>query len=368
MRRTLLFFFVCILFAVGCAPTQSVVMPTEVIVSSNTPTLIPVRTSVVSNEEDDMGGISSIPSKTAIPPTTIPTFTITPTSTPQPELVEHKWEPMPVLVKYDTENGGLCGWECPPFPISFILYGDGTLVLSNFVQKGESGYQQLLYKKLSRNEVCRLLNTIDQTGFLDLNPESYFGRYITDASTWVVEVNAWRQNHEAFYALNELVDDLQFYSEFPVGLKVPPSVLNIYQLLNNYPLDGFSVYQPETLGVWIWKPTDSYRSIEWKVKRISLADLYERAGSKFDELSEPVFLHGSDAMDVYGIFENAIYYGEVTDGEEAYQMYVRPLLPFENIESGVSVISPTRDQIDMLEEMQCSPSDGTMIIPALESK
>jgi hypothetical protein len=348
-----------VLFMIGCQLAPSVGLPTETPFPSITP--VPSETLVPSQT------LSPLPTLT--PSVTVrPTFTPTLTSTPQPALVQHKWEPMSILVKYDTEGGGLCNWECPPFPISFILYGDGTLVLSNFVPKGERGYLQLLYKKLPQNEICKLLNTVDQIGFLNLDPESYFGRYITDSSTWIVEVNAWRQNHGAFHALNELVSDLELYSEFPEGLSVPPSVLSTYQLLNNYPLDGFSIYQPETLGVWIWKPTDSYRSIEWKVKRVSLADLYERAGSTFDELSEPVFLHGNDAKDVYSMFENAIYYGEVTDGDEAYQMYVRPLLPFERIEDGVSVISPTSDQLNMPEEMQCYPSDGIMVVPTIASK
>jgi len=358
MKKKSFILFV-VLFMIGCQPLSSVGLPTETPFPSITPvpseTLVPSQTS------------SPLPTLTASA-TVRPTLTPTLTSTPQPALVEHEWKPMPILVKYDTENGGLCGMECPPFPISFILYGDGTLILDSFVPKGESGYWELLYKKLPQNEICKLLNTIDQIGFLDLDPESYFGRYVTDSSTWVVEVNAWRQNHGAFYALNDLVSDLESYSEFPRGLSIPPSVLSIYQLLNNYPLDDFSVYQPETLGVWIWKPTDNYMSVEWKVKRVSLADLYERAGSKFEELSEPVFLHGNEAKNVYGMFENAIYYGEVTDGEEAYQMYVRPLLPFERIEDGVSVISPTSDQLNMPEEMQCYPSDGVMVVPTIASK
>jgi hypothetical protein len=78
-------------------------------------------------------------------------------------------------------------------------------------------------------------------------------------------------------------------------------------------------------------------------------------------------LYGENAKSVYSIFDNAVYNGEVTDGKKSYQMYVRPILPFEKIEGGVSVISPNPNQMNLPKEMKCTPSDGVLPIPTLPS-
>jgi hypothetical protein len=358
MKRIILSFILVFLMA-SCEPVQPVEISTKTLSPSNTP----------------------VPSSTPQPsqvlfPTHTPTTSLTPwptstpslTSTPQPTLAAHQWKPEPVLVSYDT-RGGFCDIPCTTWPSPFILYGDGTLVVGKTIELNGEYQYRYLYKKLSRNDTCRLLNTIDQFGFLDFDPKSYAVEGVYDALMWDIDVSLWRKNKISLYALGDLASELKHFGKIPAGVeaKIPPSVLNTYILLSDYPLDGFVEYT-EPLGVWVWKPSDNYQSKAWGVYNISLAELYQRAGSPMDKLPNPIILNGKDARDVYTAFNNSVYYGAMTEGDEAYQIYVRPILPFEKIEDEMSTISPTANQLGLPDEMQCTPSDGVMAIPTFEAK
>ena len=135
-------------------------------------------------------------------------------------------------------------------------------------------------------------------------------------------------------------------------------------MLDKYPLDGFSEYAAP-IGVWVWKSSGNYESKVWAVENVTLAELYRKAGSLMDKLPSPIILSDKDAEDVYVAFNNSEYYGGATEGEETYQVYIRPILPFEKISGETSVISPSSSQLKLPNIMQCSPSDEIIPIPTL---
>jgi len=284
--------------------------------------------------------------------------------TPQPTLIPHEWKPNPVLITYSQDSFGFCADICPPDSSPFILYGDGTLIIHG-PYNPDNGEWHYLYKKLNQSEVCRILNTIDQTGFFDFDPSTYSTSGVTDSGNWRVEVYAWRNKDISLYGLGDEVNFLnQDPSLSPSDTIKPSSVRNTFTLLYNFPLTGLDVYIPKLLGVWIWKSSFGLpRTKTWTVDNISLAKLYKKAGSLVDALPRPIYLDGKDAENIYAMFDNSNYYGEVTQNGVGYGVYVRPVLPFEQISRDKSALVPDAKQIKLLPSLQCSPADGTMPIP-----
>jgi hypothetical protein len=262
----------------------------------------------------------------------------------------------------------LWNWLSTRPAIFFILYGDGTLIINRAIEIDNTVSFRFVYKKLNQTEMCKLLNTVDQSGFLDFAPDSYSVNLRWDVQMWNINVHAWRNKEAALFALGNVVDYLERYSEFPSGLVIPPSVINTYVLLSNYATDDFSIYSPSSLVIWIWRPTNDYVSKDWTIKNLSLAHLYQKAGSPIDKLPEPVIINGQAAEDVYKMFNYSTYEGQAVEENEAYQIYVRPVLPFETISGETSTISPTSAQLKLPSTMQCNPSDGIMAIPTIEIK
>jgi hypothetical protein len=141
----------------------------------------------------------------AVSPTSSPTRT----STPQPPLVEHEWQPEWVLLSFNFTSGDGGGDLRPPLAPKFILYADGNLFVERFLEKGS----QFLVKKLERKEICQTLNTLDQIGFLDYDPSSYEfiggGPYVMGAGGVSIEVNSWKSHNGNYYILSRsLYDEL----------------------------------------------------------------------------------------------------------------------------------------------------------------
>lgn len=384
MKRTLWLFLVCVLFVIGCAPAQSVALPDEIPTSSNTPTLISARTSIVSNEEDDIGGISSIPSKTSIPPTIIPTFTITPTSTPQPPLTEHEWSPETVLISMREsmgDGGGIIGDLGPP---PFILYADGSLFILNWLKVDDEYRGQILTKKLNRLELCKHINTLDQIGFLDHSPSDYSfigGESLVDgASSVYISVNTWKSNSGSYYGLSLFLDNnivKEYYGQngYPI---ISPALRTAYRFLDQYPSQGLEVYSPERVVLWV-VPAEYYESVDlsetiptWQLESPSLKTLIERADTTtYGEDMKFIILDGSEAKSVYQYFGNSIvthvFEQEMPDGtKEYYALKVRPLLPYE-LPGGYREMSqiPAYGSPKPNFKLTCHPSDGILPIPTL---
>lgn len=354
MKQSVALFIGGLLLVTGCAPsTRNVILttPAPSATSKPTQTQMPSRTPTIS---------------LSVTPILVPTMTNVPTAT----LASYKWKPAPILITYDSDWDGFCSTVCPPDPAPFILYGDGNFFLYTSVDINGNTQFRYLHKKLDRSAICRLLNTIGQTGFLDFDPATYSIPRIYDAANWRIEIYAWKNKDVKLYGLGEIANDLNSdLSLIPSNLIKPASVRDTFALLYNYPVDELDVYIPPRLGIWLWKSSFDFSSTEaWTLDDISLARLYKKAGSAVDTMPRPIYFDGEDAKNVYAMFDNFTYYGEVTQNGERYGIYVRPVLPFEKISGGTSVIAPQANQLKLAPSLYCSPIDGTMPIPHFDHR
>lgn len=332
---------------------------------------------------------TSIPSETPIPSDTptftltiAPTFTVTPTSTPQPPLTEYEWNPEIVLISMREEmgDGGMSLGDLGPPP--FILYADGSLFLSQDIAVGNSYRTQILTKKLGREEICQHLNTLDQTGYLDYNSSNYV--FIGGEADSVggpnifIAVNAWKSKSDNYYDLGYyLRGDVirKFYGQkgYPI---ISPALRDAYYFLDNYSANGFEVYKPDRLAVWILPIERSYFDMSnqqikiWKLKDLPLDNLINREKLIPDNNGESfLILKNNEAKSVYSYFgqvidENVFVIEDLPDGvKKYYAIFVRPLLPYEMPgEWYVSTIPvPGSPKPDF--KLTCYPSDGVLPIP-----
>ncbi len=352
MKQTIIFLIAGILLLTSCVSSTPNMLPsialTPSFTSKPTPTQISSQTPTI---------ISSITLTTSAP-----TFTTASVAT----LTSHDWRPSPILITYDKDWDGFCSTVCPPDPAPLILYGDGNFFLYTSVDINNNTYFRYLHKKLDRNEICRILNTIDQTGFFDFDPSTYSKPEISDAANWRVEIHAWRNKDVTLYALGDAIDFLDLDPSNEIN---PSSVRDAFTLLYKYPSDGLDVYIPQLLGIWLWKSSfESSPAKVWTVDSISLGKLYKKAGSAVDTMPRPIYLAGKDAQNIYAMFNDFNYYGEVTQNGERYGIYVRPVLPFEIISRNTSVISPNVSQMKLPSSLRCDSSDGIMPIPLYSSR
>ncbi|MBI5954254.1 MAG: hypothetical protein HY865_21570 [Chloroflexi bacterium] len=297
-------------------------------------------------------------------------------STPQPPLKAHEWTPETVLLRLDFTHGDNGGILAPPDPPHFILYSDGNLLLQYPLLAGmPHGDWQLLHKKLERGEMCRVLNTLDQAGFLDYNPSNYKVD-VKDARGAYIEVNAWESHKGEYPFLPEYIVEalsgqsaptLSEVAEAPV---ISPALREAYYLLGDYPESGSEVYQPEKLIVWVVSlDPQSHPDAQWQDWRFSgltLAWMFSRIELKDDGF---IILEGAAAKSLYEYldesFSTHFYIETGKSGEKGYYaFYARPLLPYELPNDDRLMIPDPALAKTSEVKLKCLPSDGVMPTPA----
>jgi hypothetical protein len=303
--------------------------------------------------------------------------TITPTipGTPQPPLKEHEWTPEPILLRLDFTRGDGGGILASSDPPRFILYSDGNLLLKYPLLAGTPhGDWQLLHKQLTRGEMCRILNTLDQAGFLDYDPSSYEVD-AKGARGAYIEVNAWKSHKHEYPLLPEYIvqgltgeidSNLIGVADSPA---IPPALSGAYYLLGDYPAEGTEVYQPEKLVVWVVSldpqhfPDIQWR--EWSFSGLSLAWMFSRIELKDDDF---IVLEGAAAKSLYEYLDESFsprFYAETgRSGEKGYYaFYARPLLPYELPNDDRLVIPDPALAKTSDIRLKCLLSDGVIATP-----
>lgn len=314
--------------------------------------------------------LTSTPSQTPISrPTLTHTLIPSPTSPTVPPLTVHKWHPKTILVKMESGGGdGCCRYS---YPASFVLYANGRVIISeNFEENGDWHFR-LLTRKYSRRETCAILNTIDQTGFLDYNPDEYRPQgsdffSIDGSATTRITVNSWRSNYGGFYALySYLYLEVAHLGQvsFP---PIPPALRDLYYFIMEYPVDGFELYQPQRLGLVVSKPIGTQQnvlSLDWPFDEFSLAEI-KKITSTDDYPSSFVVIEGKPALSIYSYLGNSFDYGEtVRQNGQEYAVFARPILPYEIPQFHTWNILPDPNIEPPGFELECYPSDGVLPIP-----
>lgn len=312
---------------------------------------------------------TAIPTATLFSETYTPTTTPTQTSTPVPTLVAHEWTPIEPLISFGGFGGdGGCGL-LDALPIRFTLLSNGELYILDW--NSNSRTYEIKSSTLSRQSTCKLLNSIDQAGFFDYDPDTY----ISDPEHWYppvmgaghtyISVQAWRSKSVSLSGLGDFVDGVDEIKEawgcpncpplaFPTIL---PSLRKTYHLLANYKVENLGIYQSDRLGLWVdtryiddAKSTDK---INWPLKSVKLSKII--FPDTHEDNKPNAVLTGTNAKAIYQLFnQNIIQCGIfVTEDNKVYRVFARPLLPNEYLSE-----TPKPSAV-----LSCSPADGWVEVP-----
>lgn len=286
-------------------------------------------------------------------------------------LKPHRWRPETVLI-YDGYSDDIKDLP-PPIPYRLILYADGQMfVLRDTFYDGElGGWQtQILTKKLNNKEICALLNTIEQVGFLDYVSSAY--KYSKNnqegLSTEYIQVNSWRSKSGTFYGLEFVMQEEEI-----ARYEVDKVLANTYKTLHYYPLDEFEVYQPEKLAIWV-EPIPIWNDKvldKWPIETPSLEEISKPVASTPLEIySNPgrsTILEGDSARLVYNAFDKSMagWGRPFSEDGTAYVVLAIPLLPYQSPPPDGEFYAPipSAEFSTQQHTLTCSQYDGFIEIP-----
>ena len=370
MTRKFSFFF--LLFALVLAGCQTTPVSTEI-------RLIPTATLSRTPRPTFTPRLSRTPVLSATP---FPTFTVSPTSTSQPPLRVHSWRPeMALALLFHTRGDGGSIFMDSIQP-SFALFADGRLFVKKYDES--TGYARIFTRQLSRKEICQHLNTLDQAGFLDYDPETYQfaggGPGVKGGPEVQIEVNAWKSHRHSYYEMSGYLEGT-FDDVFgldpndPTGRPIIlPALRDAYFFFTDYPTDQLQVYHPSQILMRVADMGDAPETVEvsrWPLSEPSLAVLLERSDSSApDKRGQFVLLDGFEAQRIYeamGRFaiDLGYFYEEVNGVKKNYYVSLHPLLPYEAPEtenySLAQIPGPETEKPNFT--LTCYPTDGILPIP-----
>ncbi len=327
----------------ACAPNQQPVLPTaNAAATTFTPTAAPTLT------------LSPRPTVTWTP-----TPELIATSTPVPLLTAHEWTPDNILVSYNVFGGDGGAPFRMHLPDQLTLLSDGRLFVLVWDQDFV-GYQ-FLTARLSRQETCQILNTIDQAGFFDY--DHGFTR-ADPANPWFqgngstiteIDVQAWRTKSAALDS-SALYLGTDYPDIYPVVL---PALANTDKFLATLVPENSEIYHADRVGLWLQKFDSAYSSgsltepIIWPIQSLRLSDIPDGGLTKWDPPG--AILHGQDAETIFQLFQERITdWGIVfVDGDQRYVVFARPLMPHEY----TATLAP------LTPSLHCLPEDGWISLP-----
>jgi len=333
------------------APTPTPSQPAAATVANPTPTLTILTPPSPSS--------ASTATATAVP---TPIATVELTSQPTPAGIT--WTVGPVLIQFShtTPPSGF-GLRPPP---NFVLYSDGQLVITD-VAPHQLPYGPLLTTTLSRQEMCALLHSVANTGFLDITLADYIAalpnEYLGPADT-LIEVNGPRPRQDRFPALNVAIN-------WP-DLTIPAPLVQVYELLSHYRPATLQPYPPTPLLVYLMgfptNGTSSEQQAVWPLTTPTLPDLLTQVSYTSHLGSHGVLLDGDAAATFYTTFNEANLTGRPLFVHEdlVYTVSMRPLLPFESVANVVDADFYTLPSPDLTipeRELTCFESDGLVKQP-----
>lgn len=308
------------------------------------------------------------PSATLPSPTPIPTQTHTPgpspTSTQLTDLETRTWQGQGVMIEAAYINTDTSS----PFSYTplFMLYGDGLLVTRS-CQDGACSY---LGAQLEEELLCRLVNAIDRTGFLDADPTAFNLPGSTSAAIRL-SVQLDTQNSVQIPDLDRWATDPDWYGTTIgcVGCYSPPLIdpafLSLYGLLTSYTDEEMTGFNTERLAVWLSKPVVAGTAQPWPSDLPPLADLSQAtACPDAPDRVSAVILDGPTARTVSSLISTQGQGVPIfTENNTTWQIQSRWLLPYEmpqtcEVEAGL--YPPTGD---VGSTWQCLPEMGAIPSP-----
>lgn len=300
-------------------------------------------------------------------PTLFPTITGTPTPPVPPPLSLHEWLPEPLLLVFD-DTGGNGGYPPPP---DLLLYADGQLIANYYGFGNKPGRW---HTQLTRGEVCQVLNTIEQTGFLNFDPTSYNYVPLGGGPTTHIVVNAWGSIDYWFSHLIDLVGDPGYVDSYLQGCDycpvpyVSPAISEAYLFLSNYEPPRLKKYVSEILAYSVYEYLDyvpgkfDQESAAWTLDNLALMDTLEISGC--GNVGAITTVEYSMADQIIEMLRLSVY-GYFTEDGRIFQVDARPLYPYEVMPLCGRVTSYGVPQVEIpnLTPMSCYAEDGILPIP-----
>ena len=227
-----------------------------------------------------------------------------------------------------------------------ILYADGRLLLQ----------WQATY--LTRQEMCQLLNTINQTGFFEVDLSAYKEHidqlFYYETPFTRIDVFTWQTRE---------INNVNWDFITKHGVDIPAPVQMVYHLLDNYRPDNMTPYQAEQVVLSISDtPFNPQNPVKWPSEIPSLQSLYDQATVPHNENHRFALLIDPAIRSKIPSSESGHY---IQDGV-IYQLFTRGLLPYQSVENTVSWGGkfPSSDIPYDGQSMTCHPTDGMLEIPA----
>lgn len=304
--------------------------------------------------------IISSPKPTQKPSSTLQ-LTLTPTLTPtKPIQGLHTWHPDLVLVR-------LQGWyplllQAPP---ELVIFSNGLVVIQDYSK--ETGYTPL-GTQLNRQDLCRVLNTIDQYGFFDYDSTTYI-EPIPEGPEKTIEINAWKTNRmdggiDCWVLFNDPllccsgrdVDSCQA----PV---VMPALEKTYKFLSSYHPEGLKPLQINAVIVSVstnenFEAYDEWPTFtKWPLPEFPLEELFKMS----DEINghdpfatEPLVFKGEELSIWLRYMPRGIY----RDGDFIARVDSRPLWPYEKPSALTNFADDDNTVIPEDYNLTCTSEDG----------
>lgn len=289
------------------------------------------------------------------------TFGPSPTSTNLPPLAPRQWQTNSIileLARLSADPLGSFGYT----PL-LILYSDGRLIKRDC----QEDICQYLQNQLDQTDVCRLINAIDRTGFLNVDPNAFQLPPGTDVA-YRLSVVVDQENTVSIPDLAHWIETPNWYDAFagctncyPEPI-LDPAFINFYQLLVSYEPPGLTSYQSTRLAVSITEPVIAGTPQTWPDDIIPLSELVK--SSTCDDTStqrQAVILEGAQAQSIAELLSTQSGLSPIfSDGERTWQVQSKWLLPDELPQTCQSPAGMYPRDNGPLTSWNCSPEMGAV--------
>lgn len=268
----------------------------------------------------------TLSARVVLPP---PDRTPGPTSTRRVPGGPRQWQASPVLVELYIGPGRYgrdTAWALSVPDL--VVYADGRVIARRETREGDGRHMRVTEAQVSRDELCTLLATIEADGFFEFGTSEYQRPDVHDAVNVTVAVRGWRERTFVAYALYNYIGPHAYTHATPYP--IPAGLANAYLRLLDYSPASAVPYVPEQVEVLISQRAAGSSAALWPFAAPSLANLFAR--SRMPDGS--VMLEGEEARAVYALLGETRYWLAYREDGKDYTLYVRPILPFEDVNAG----------------------------------
>lgn len=283
-----------------------------------TPTLEPTMTTVAATPTltltpSPLPATATLTTTSPPTPTPIPYITMTPFPTVTPVGVYPVKQVFIQSGWFGGDGGSIEDFYFGRDTPNLVIYTDGQVIVR--IGSWEENFA-FLSGQLSSDELCSLLGKLEATGYFNPIDMIYAfdetTQFSDGAGNYVIQVNGPIDNNVGIY---------EHYTDYLVD-----EIAAAYQLISTYqPPTALDPYVPERLLLWVEPTTDTdiTNLPEWPAEFPRLSEL------RADPTSSKVIIEGDLILPLLELFHYQMDWQVFREGETAYDVILRPLLPHE---------------------------------------